>query len=268
MFSAVEIAAILLIGATAGLVTGIIGSSGVMVIVPALTLSLSYAVHTAIGTSLLITVVASSVTAFVYYRHGNIYVRPALWIALASIAGAQAGSAFADMIPPIGMGSLFGFFLIPMGLILWVRGVRKTAALAEGSAISEGSLPAMTTKSRLSALGLGLFVGITCGLFGAGGGIMFLLILVFVLHYPLHLAVGTSSLIMAITAFSGAMGYSLRSNIDVYAALIASVPTVLVASSGARWANRVSPLTLGRIIGTMLVALGIAMIVLNIIGEG
>ena len=268
MFSAVEIVAILLIGATAGLVTGIIGSSGAIVIVPALTLSLSYAVHTAIGTSLLITVIASSVTAFVYYRHGNIYVRPALWIALAAVAGAQAGSAFADMIPPMGMGSLFGFFLIPMGVILWVSGVRKTAGLVEELSTAEVYVPLMTTKSRLYALGLGLFVGIMCGLFGAGGGIMFLLILVFVLRYPLHLAVGTSSLIMAITAFSGAMGYSLRSSIDVYVALIASVPTVLVASFGARWANRVSPLTLGRVIGTMLVALGIAMIVLNIVGEG
>ena len=132
MFSAIELVAILLIGATAGLVTGIIGSSGVMVIVPALTLSLSYAVHTAIGTSLLITVIASSVTAFVYYRHGNIYVRPALWIALASIAGARAGSVFADMIPPMGMGSLFGFFLIPMGVILWVRGGAKGGWLGRG----------------------------------------------------------------------------------------------------------------------------------------
>jgi len=268
LFSAVEIVAILLIGATAGLVTGLIGASGVMVIVPALTISLNYAVHTAIGTSLLITVIASSVTSFIYYSHGNIYVRPALWVAVASIAGAQAGSAFADIIPPVGMGSLFGFFLIPMGVVFWVRGARRTAGLEEEQAHSSGgSVQVMTLKSRIYALGLGLFVGIMCGLFGAGGGIMFLLILVFVLRYPLHLAVGTSSLIMAITASSGAIGYGIRGNIDAYAALIASVTIVLVASQGARLANRVSQIVLGRIIGTILVALGITMIVLNILGE-
>jgi hypothetical protein len=259
MFSPVDIIAILLIGAAAGIVTGIMGASGVMVVVPALTLALAFPVHTAIGTSLLINVIAALVAAFVYYRHGNIYLRPALWIALGSVVGAQAGSTFADMIPPIGMSNLFGLFLIPMGVMMWFRGIRGAATLAQ--ATSSEAAPMMTTKSKLFAVGLGIFVGIMCGLFGAGGGIMILLILIFVLHYPLHLAVGTSSLIMAITASSGALGYGVHDNIDVYTALIASVPTVLAAVLGARVANRVSELTLGKVIGAILVVLGIAMIV-------
>jgi hypothetical protein len=259
MLPPVDIIVILLIGAAAGMVTGIMGASGVMVVVPALTLFLAFPIHSAIGTSLLINVIAALVTSFVYYRHGNLYIRPGLWIALGSVVGAQAGSAFADMIPPIGMSKLFGLFLIPMGVMLWVRGVRGASSVAATSA-SEAT-PMTTRRSTLFALSLGIFVGIMCGLFGAGGGIMILLILIFILHYPLHLAVGTSSLIMAITAASGTVGYSLHGNIDAYAALIASVTTVPVAGLGARVANRVSELTLGRIIGAILVMLGIAMII-------
>ncbi|MDY6892134.1 MAG: sulfite exporter TauE/SafE family protein [Chloroflexota bacterium] len=258
MFSPITIVVILIIGAAAGVVTGIMGGSGVVVVVPALTLLLGFEAQVAIGTSLLINVIAALVTAFVYYRHGNLYVRPALWIALGSVFGAQAGSLFADMIPPLGMSNLFGLFLIPMGILLWVRGIRGAATLA--NTLTDTATPIMTTRNKLSALALGLFVGIMCGLFGAGGGVMILLILLFVLHYPMHLAVGTSSLIMAITAISGTVGYSIRDNIDIFTALIAGVATVLSAGLGARVANKVSEVTLGRSIGVILAALGIAMI--------
>jgi hypothetical protein len=261
VFSVTEIVIILFIGAGAGIMVGIMGGSGVMVVVPMLTLLLSFPVHTAIGTSLLIDVIATVVTSFIYHRHKNVYIKPGLWIALGSVFGAQAGTIFADMIPPLGMSNLFGLMLIPMGILLWVRGIRRTTGgLQDNDSENTTRLPAQTRKQQLTAVGLGLFVGIMCGLFGAGGGGMILLILVFVLRYPLHLAVGTSSFIMAITAASGTAGYILHGNIDVYAALIASVPTLLAASLGATVGNRVSERTLGRIIGAVLTTLGVVMI--------
>jgi hypothetical protein len=246
------------------------GGSGVIVVVPALVLTLAFPIHTAIGTSLVINVIAALVAAFIYYRHGNIYVRPGLWIALGSVAGAQVGSIFAHMIPPMGMNNLFSLLLIPMGIILWVRGVRGAASMAGAPASESDSAsqaaPVMTRRSTLFAVGLGLFVGVMCGLFGAGGGVMILLILIFVLHYPLHLAVGTSSFIMAITAASGAVGYAIQNSIDIYVGLIASVSTVLATALGAWVANRVSEVTLGKIIGAILVVLGIAMVVIQYAG--
>jgi len=240
---------------------GIMGGSGVMVVAPMLTLIVGFPVHTAIGTSLLIDVIATIVTSFIYHRHQNVYIKPGLWIALGSVAGAQAGSVFADMIPPLGMSNLFGVMLIPMGILLWVRGIRRTTGGQEGNDAENGvRLPVQTGREKLIALGLGLFVGIMCGLFGAGGGGMILLILIFVLHYPIHIAVGTSSFIMMITAASGTAGYVLHGNINVYAALIASVPTLLAAGLGALVANRVSEKVLGRIIGAVLTLMGIAMI--------
>ena len=99
-------------------------------------------------------------------------------------------------------------------------------------------------------------------------GGMILLILIFVLRYPVHLAVGTSSFIMMITAAAGTAGYIIHSNIDIQAALIASVPTVLAAGIGAGIANRVSERTLGRIIGVVLAALGVAMIATRVVAGG
>ena len=257
----IEIIIILLIGIGAGLMVGIMGGSGVMVVVPMLTLLLGFQIHAAIGTSLLIDVIATVITSIIYHRHHNIYVKPGLWIAAGSVVGAQAGSAFASMIPSIGMSNLFGLMLIPMGILLGVRGIQRTPKGPENSTPDNTAMmPVQTRKQQITALGLGVLVGVMCGLFGAGGGGMILIILIFVLRYPVHVAVGTSSFIMMITAASGTAGYILQGHIDVYAAIIASVPTLLTASLGATVANRVSEKTLGRIIGVVLTSLGVIMI--------
>jgi hypothetical protein len=267
LFTLIEIVIILLIGTGTGVMVGIMGGSGVIVVVPMLTLLLHFPVHTAIGTSLLIDVIATIVTSFIYPRHQNVYITPGLWIVAGSVAGAQAGSIFADMIPPLGMSNLFGLMLIPMGILLWVKGIRRTTGgLKDNNSENTARLPVQTRKQQLIALSLGLFVGIICGLFGAGGGVMILIILIFVLHYPVHVAVGTSSFIMMITAASGTAGYVLHRNINIYAALFASVPTLLAASLEARVANGVSEKTLGRIIGAALTILGVAMITTQYLG--
>ncbi len=268
VFSLIETVIILAIGIGAGVMVGIMGGSGVMVVVPMLTLLLSFPVHTAIGTSLLIDVVATVVTATIYHRHQNVYIRPGLWIALGSVGGALAGSRVADMIPPVGMTGLFALMLIPTGVYLWLKGLGRPGLAGNGGEIDSPRLPVQTRRQQLTALGLGVFVGMMCGLFGAGGGGMILLILIFVLRYPVHLAVGTSSFIMMVTAASGTVGYIIHSNIDIQAALIASVPTVLAAGIGAGIANRVSERTLGRIIGFVLTALGVAMIATRVVAGG
>jgi len=259
LFSPIEIIIILLIGSIAGIMVGIMGGSGVMVVVPMLTLALSFPIHTAIGTSLLIDVIASIVTSFVYYRHQHLHVKPGLWIALGSVIGAQLGSLLADVIPSFSLGNLFGFMLIPMGILLWIRGIRRMTWGVDNHSNSN-VLTVETRRGRLIALGLGLFVGIMCGLFGAGGGGMILMILIFVLHYPIHMAVGTASFVMMITAISGTAGYILHGNINIYAALMACIPTILTAGLGATIANRVNEKYLGRIIGAILIVLGIIMI--------
>jgi len=261
VFSLIEIVIILLIGVGAGIMVGIMGGSGVMVVVPMLTLLLAFPIHTAIGTSLLIDVIATTVTSFIYHRHQNVFIKPGLWIAVGSVAGAQAGSRFVNMISPPSMSNLFGLMLIPMGILLWVRGIRHGVKAPNGNGSEDATrLPVQTRRQQLIALALGALIGIMCGIFGAGGGGMILLILIFVLRYPVHVAVGTSSFIMMITAASGTAGYALQGNIDVYAALIASATSLLAAGLGALVANRVSERTLGRAIGAVLTALGVAMV--------
>jgi len=58
--------------------------------------------------------------------------------------------------------------------------------------------------SITSMLLIGLITGISTDLTGASRGMMILFALIFILKFPLHKAISTSTLIMAITALSGA----------------------------------------------------------------
>jgi hypothetical protein len=76
------IIALVVIGLCSGCITGFIGASGVLVVVPTLNMLLGLPVHTAIGASLAIDVIASVATSSVYCRRLNVELRSGIWLAL------------------------------------------------------------------------------------------------------------------------------------------------------------------------------------------
>lgn len=253
----VEIIKMIAIGILAGIVTGLTGASGVMVVVPLLNMLLNFSVHDAIGTSLMVNVIASIATAYPYYRHGNVDLKSGIWIAIGSITGAQLGVFFAVKTPEAGLGGAFGIFLIVMGLVMWKRGINRER-------LAKKAIKFKSEKKRiLTALGLGFIIGIMAGVFGAGGGMMALFVLIFVLNFPLHLAIGTSVVIMAITASSAMVGYALHGNLNLLAGLILGISAALSATESAKFANRVDEKILSKAVGFVLISLGIIMIVVK-----
>lgn len=247
---------LILLGVCSGGMTSLIGASGVMIVIPALSLGMGFTMTQAIGTSLMIDVIGSLVVSYTYFKNKNIDLKRGMWIALGSVAGAQLGALFADEIPEIGLGGGFGIFLVIFGFVMLVRGVNKgeTAALVDKPMkLKEG------WQRNLVSIAIGFLLGIISGLMGAGGGINFLLVLLFVLKMPLHKAIGTSTLIMAITALSGAIGHGFRGNIEFSVGLIIGIGSIVGGVLGAHYANKVSEKILGRVTGVLFIALGIAM---------
>jgi len=244
----------ILIGLATGLVVGITGASGVLLVVPLLTLLLNFQMHTAVGTSLFVDVITPLFVAFSYYRHGNVNLKAALWLAIGAILGAQAGALVANAFVPSGLMSKgFILFMLIMAVSMWVKSFRPKQ---ENTRVRFSE---MNNKNRLITFGIGLILGINSGLFGAGGGLMFLLVLIIILKYPTRLAVGTSSLIMAMTAASGTIGYAIQGNVDFRTGTIIAIAAVISGLLGARLANKVPENTLNRIVGTAFGIIGIAM---------
>lgn len=248
----------ILIGLITGTVVGLTGASGVIVVVPLLVTILGFPMHTAIGTSLFMDTITPLPVAWSYYRNGNINLKSGLWLAAGALLGAQAGAFVANQsISGEMMGKGFVALMFVMAISMWFKGTRPERKR------SEAQLTKMTMKNCLLTFGIGLVLGTFSGMFGAGGGIMFLLVLMFVLKYPTHMAIGTSTLIMAFTACSGTLGYAMHGHVDFASGLMIAIGSIVGGLFSAKFANQVSEAKLNRIIGGVFACLGVMMIFLK-----
>lgn len=248
----------------AGSITGLIGASGVMVIVPGLVM-LGSSTFDAIGCSLFADALASLVVAWTYSRYGNLNLRQGWPIALGSILGAQLGSFISPNLPEMGVGGSFGVLLLVSAAMFWRKGSKKAAIKPEGKTTSnndevKGFLKVLRNNPKTSGTILGVLVGIISGILGAGGGVMILLILVFVMGYKVHEGVGTSTLIMAFTAASGALGHAFTGNLPMDIAIPSAIGTVVGGRLTAGFANKTNEAVLGKIVGIIFAVLGALMI--------
>lgn len=116
-------------GLAIGILSGLTGVGGGVFIVPTLVLGFGLAQRVAQGTSLLAILPTAAVGALTHYRHGNVDVRAAGWIAVAGVPAALIGAALALWLPVRVLAGLFGLFLIFAAIRTWPR--RKPLTLAE-----------------------------------------------------------------------------------------------------------------------------------------
>lgn len=252
----------LAVGLASGLVMSLIGASAVMVIVPCLSMILGYGMHTAIGVSLLVDVLASLVVGYSYWRYGNVEFSQSLWIALGSVAGAQLGARVTVVLPNDFLAVSYGLWMVSAGVTIWKKGLDRAAIVERFARYIEFD---SATKRRIVALVLGLAIGVNCGVFGAGGGVLIMMVLIFVLGYPIHKAVGTSTIIMAITAASATTGYMIQGNIDMSASFIIAAGTIAGGVGGARFANLAREDVLSKFVGGAFIILGVVMTALRLL---
>jgi uncharacterized protein len=247
----------LVIGVLTGSITSLIGASGVMIVVPILTMIFSVSVHTAIGTSLFVDVIASITVAYSYYKNGNIELKSGIWIAVSSIFGAQLGTFFASKMGEGNLSLSFGIILLLAGFSM----LRKSLKNKEKSdiALKDTFKFKAEWQKILSTLIIGFGIGILSGIFGAGGGVMILLALTILLSFPLHKAIGTSTLIMAITALSSTFGYGFRGNINYELGILISLGAIAGGIIGSHYANKVNESVLKKVVGISFMVMGAVM---------
>ena len=241
----------------AGLGTGFAGMSAAAVISPMLITFLGIDPYMAVGIALASDVLASAVSAVTYKKNKNLDVKNGLIMMAAVLVFTVVGSFVSSIVPSTTMGN----FSVFMTLLLGIKFIVK---------------PVMTTKEQMEAVGrkrriigsilAGSLVGFICGFVGAGGGMMMLLILTLVLGYELKTAVGTSVFIMTFTALTGAIShFSFGSLPDIPIMIMCIVFTLIFARVAALFANKAKPEILNRATGAVLVILGAAILVFNLI---
>jgi uncharacterized protein len=118
-----------------------------------------------------------------------------------------------------------------------------------------GELPVV----RLAAIGL--VAGIFSALFGVGGGIVIVPLLLLATSFRPHEAAATSLGAIAITALAGVVAYALRHDIRYSYAALLGLPAAAGALGGAMVQQRVSARSLTLAFAALLAGIGVWLIV-------
>jgi uncharacterized membrane protein YfcA len=107
---------------------------------------------------------------------------------------------------------------------------------------------------RLVAIGVA--AGIFSALFGVGGGIIAVPLLILAARLPERIATATSLGAIGITALAGVIAYALRGEVDIGYALLVGLPAAAGALCGTSLQQRIQTTTLTYGFALLLAAVG------------
>jgi uncharacterized membrane protein YfcA len=208
--------------------------------------------YEAVGIALASDVLASAVSAWTYKKNKNIDVKNGLVMMACVLLFTAVGSLLAKLVPNSTMGS----FSVFMTMMLGVKFIIKPVMATKESMASDDP-----KKKLIKSIIMGMLIGFICGFIGAGGGMMMLLVLTSILGYELKTAVGTSVLIMSVTALTGAVSHFAFDGIpDITVLILCVVFTFIWARIAAIIANKAQTKTLNRVTGAVLIVLGVVVL--------
>jgi uncharacterized protein len=182
-----EVIGFLFLGIAAGILSGLFGIGGGIVMVPSLILIFGLNILDANATSLAAMLLPVGILGVIaYYKAGFINIKDSLWISLGLFLGSFAGGEFANHISETLLGKLYAAILLYIAL-----GYFDILARFKKKKEHEFIHP-REEKPYWSYILVGVAAGVFAGLFGKGGGIIIVPMLVGMFHYDAKAAAATS----------------------------------------------------------------------------
>ncbi len=265
-FSFAIVLTFILLGSLAGFLAGLLGIGGGIVLVPLFLWSFSAAgfapevlVHSAFGTSLAIIILTTFSSTLGHRKRGNVNSRQVAMLALGGIVGSMLAAWAATQLSGPWLKGLFGGMQILVAIQLLLFQPRLPPERTE-------PVPAWQLMT------VGLAGGAFSAFFGVGGGVIAVPLMVIVLGFPMHLAVGNSSALIVVSSFFGALSYILLGwghpdlppfalgYVNVLVLVLVAPFTMGMARLGVRTASRISHDKLVKIFAVVLIFVGLRMI--------
>jgi uncharacterized membrane protein YfcA len=242
----------------AAIVASMMGQGGGVLYAP-IQVWLGIEFHQAAATSLFLMVVMSLSAAPVYRKAGRIDWPLALTLESTTTVGAFLGGVLSAWISTTALSILLSTLLF-VGASQMVRPVyphdhASTAGRFAWKRFSDGRDYSINLAV---AIPLSFGIGIASGLIGIGGGVLKVPAMVLILGVPMKVAVGSSSLMVGVTAAAGLIGHLLHGHLDWRLSVILAFAVFVGGQIGSRLSLRLNTSRLRRVFGgfLLLVAAG------------
>ncbi len=118
-----QVAGLLAIGLLAGISAGMFGIGGGLIVVPALVFFYGLSQHAAVGTSLgALLLPVGALSAWVYWKNGNLNIGYAALIAAGLFLGAYVGARLVQPVSDLTLRRMFAGFLILVSIrMFWEK---------------------------------------------------------------------------------------------------------------------------------------------------
>lgn len=253
----------IMVGALAGIFSGLLGIGGGVITVPALSLIFTlsgfpkeYVMHVAIGTSLSSMAVNTFSATYFHHKKQGVVWKIIRRLLPGIVLGTVCGAFLSTKVSSDFLEDLFGGFACLIGLFF-----AKRFQPIEG----ESTLPGLVFLSAV-----GWSVACLANLLGIGGG-MFMLPIFLYFHIQEKKAVATSSAVSFLISLGGAISYFLSSrkgleisgclgSVYLPAFFLISASSFFASSYGVSLAHKLPSSTLRKVFAAMMVCVGLWMI--------
>ena len=239
----------LLLGLGVGIFGTLVGIGGGLILVPIFIFFMSEGgiypyFHTAaeiVGTSLFVVFTNALSGTLAYIRQKRVFFRAAIPFSLATLPGAFFGSYVADTFNVHMLDFYFGLFLLVMaGIMYWNTRRKPPTDIVMVDKDFKFNMPLGVGSSTL--------VGFISSIFGIGGGIVHVPLMIYLLGFPVHVATATSHFVLACSSLSGVVSHVLLNHVIWLPAICLG----LGAAAGAQIGARISRKTKSKSIMTLL----------------
>ncbi len=217
-----------------GIVTGVIGAllglGGGVIIVPYLVFVSMYEPKMAIGTSMLVVLFNSASGACGYIRERLACTDAAIKFSLATIPGAFLGSYAASFLQGRIFYGVFGLLFLGLSINMYIK--------SNGKGRDNGvDVVPENYNWKLGVL-CSVFVGFLASVLGIGGGVIHVPFMLYVLRFPVRVAIATSTCILAVSALAGVVSHAYLGHISYLVAVAIGIGAAIGAQIGVRLAKK------------------------------
>jgi uncharacterized membrane protein YfcA len=244
------------------LVSSMLGQGGGSLYTP-LQVWLGIPFHRAAATSLFLIIVTSFSASLVFSKAKKIDWSLAIALESVTAAGAFAGGLESDRFSAATLTIVFAVVIGLAGIFMMRPMKQRTASpvRAGGFFAWRRTTGGKTYFVNMAfALPASFLAGVISGMIGVGGGLIKVPLMVLVLGVPMDIAVGSSALMVGLTAGGGFTGHLLRGHWDWRLSLVLAAAVFLGGQIGSRITVKLDESKLQKGLGWFLLVLAATMV--------